>query len=561
MASVRRVFFLTLAVALVAASKAVWAAVPTTTTTTKTSAIFNVRDFGSMGNGQALDTVAINKAIEACAAGGGGEVLFPPGKYLTGTIHLKSGITLMIPPAAQIVGTSDTEQYQHFEPPGQTPLANRLRWHRALILGVGVENVTITGGGVIDGNHVFDARGEERMRGPHTLLLGNSKNITIRDISIKDAANYAVMLEFTSNVEIRGVKITGGWDGIHFRGWKDNPCRNVSITDCEIYSGDDCIAGWYWEDTLIARCIINSSCNGIRLIGPAKNLIIHDCLFFGPGRFEHRSSGEKKRRNMLAGLCLQPGAWDRTVGVLDDVRISNITMHDVSTPLHLSLKEGNTAGQISVDRLTATGAYRAAASIESWAKAPIESVTLRDVKMEFTGGGSEADAKREVRSPPVDARPLPAWGLYVKNVKELRLEDVKLSLQKEDARAALIAQDVGAMKLDGFKLPTAMGAVAPVVFNGVADLELRDTPLEVVSAHCVDLKVNVMPFSVVSTVVNGGRAGVAKIDAGLAEQHANQWVWLGANEKREVSFAGLKQPAAGKYEVRCGDLVKEWMAP
>jgi hypothetical protein len=559
MTIVRIVFLLTVAVAQMAASIAVCAA-PTTTPTTKPSAIINVREQGAVGDGQTLDTAAINKAIDACAAAGGGQVLFPPGKYLTGTIHLKSGITLLIPPAAQIVGTSDTEQYQNFAPPVQTPLANRLRWHRALILGVGVENVVITGGGVIDGNKVFDPRGEERMRGPHTVLLGNSKGITIRDVQIKDSANYAVMLEFTSQVQINRVKITGGWDGVHFRGWKDNPCRDISITDCEIYTGDDCIAGWYWEDTLIARCIINSSCNGIRLIGPAKNLIIHDCLFFGPGKFEHRSSRDRKRTNMLAGLCLQPGAWDRTIGVLDDVKISNITMHDVSTPLHLSLKEGNTAGRISVDRLTATGAYRAAASIESWAQAPIESVTLRDVKMEFSGGGTEADAKKEVRSPPVDARPLPAWGMYVRNVKELRLEDVKLSLQKEDARPAMIGQDVGALKLDGFKLPMP-GAVAPVVFKEVADLELRDTPLEVISAHCVDLKVNATPFSVVATIANGGRAGLAKIDMGIADQHANQWVWLGANEKREVTFAGLKQPAAGKYEVRCGDLVKEWMAP
>jgi hypothetical protein len=528
---------------------------------TKPSAgnLFSVRDFGAAGDGKTLDTVALNHAIEACAAGGGGAVIFPPGKYLTGTIHLKSGITLMLEAGAEILGTSDLEQYQYFTPPRETPLAARLRWHRALILGEGVENVTITGQGSVNGNKVFDPRGEERMRGPHAVLLGNCRNITIRDISIKDAANYAVMLEFTSDVEIRGVKITGGWDGIHFRGWKDNPCRNISISDCELYTGDDCIAGWFWEDTLIARCIINSSCNGIRLIGPAKNLVIHDCLFFGPGKFEHRSSGEKKRRNMLAGLCLQPGAWDRTEGVLDDVKISNITMHDVTTPLHLSLKEGNTAGSISIDRLTATGVYRAAASIESWAKAPIESVTLRDVKMEFTGGGTEADAKRQVRSPPVDARPLPAWGLYAKNVKQLRLEDVRLDLRQEDARPAIIADEVASLKLDGFKFPASN--VSPLSLKAVNDLELRDTPLEVISFHCTDLKVNTAPLSVWATISNGGRAGVGRVDASIADQHVSQWVWLGANEKIELDFSALKQPPAGKYEVRCGDLVKEWMAP
>src|SRR5215218_4296057 len=148
--------------------------------------VFNVRDHGAIGDGTTHDTAALNKAVEACAAAGGGQVLFPPGKYLTGTVHLKSNVTLQLDAGAEIVGTSDLEQYQNFEPPAQTPLATRSRWHRALLLGVGVENVAITGAGVINGNKVFDPRGEERMRGPRTVLFGNSKNVTIRDVSIRD---------------------------------------------------------------------------------------------------------------------------------------------------------------------------------------------------------------------------------------------------------------------------------------------------------------------------------------------------------------------------------------
>jgi hypothetical protein len=433
----------------------------------------NVRDYGAAGDGRTQDTVALNKAVEACAAAGGGQVLVPAGRYLSGTVHLKSNVTLLLDAGAEIVGTSDLELYQNFTPPGETPLANRLRWHRALLLGVGVENVTITGRGTINGNKVFDPRGEERMRGPHAVLFGDSKNITIRDVSIVDAANYAVMLEFSSGVDIRGVKITGGWDGVHFRGWKGKPCRDVSITDCQFYTGDDCIAGWYWENTVIARCIINSSCNGIRLIGPAKDLIVHDCLFFGPGRFEHRTSRDRHRTNMLAGLCLQPGAWDRTEGVLDDVKVSDVTMRDVTTPLHFSLKEGNTAGRIRIDRLTASGCYRAAASIESWATEPIDHVSLRDVSLEFTGGGTSEQAKAEVKSPGVDARALPAWGLYVRNVRRLDLENVRLTVEKADARPAMIAQGVDTLVLDAFRFPARPGGAEPLVFTDVRDVQRR----------------------------------------------------------------------------------------
>ena len=518
------------------------------------AAVFNVRQYGAAGDGKTPDTAALNKAVEACAAAGGGQVLIPPGRYLTGTIRLKSNVTLMLDTGAEIVGTSDLEQYQNFDPPGSTPLASRSRWHRALVLGVGVENVSICGRGVINGNKVFDARGEERMRGPHAVLFGNSKGITLRGISIKDAANYAVMLEFTSQVEVRGVKITGGWDGVHFRGWKDNPCRDVSITDCEFYTGDDCIAGWFWENTLIARCIINSSCNGIRLIGPAKKLIIHDCLFFGPGRFEHRTSREQHRTNMLAGLCLQPGAWDKTEGPLDDVEISDITMHDVTTPLHLSLKPGNTAGRITISRLTATGAYRAAASIESWAEMPIEHVVLRDVNMEFTGGGTAEQAKMTVRSPGVDARPLPAWGLFVRNVKRLDLQDVRLNLAKPDARPAVIAEDVGLIDLDMFRTPR--DNEIPLSLSNVRDMRLRDTAIEPVQARCVDLKATAKPLSATATVENGNREGLAKVELSIGAQTISRWVWLKANERKDVTFTNLPSQA-GKRELRCGEIRRE----
>jgi polygalacturonase len=518
------------------------------------SAVFNVRDYGAVGDGKTYDTAALNKAVSACAADGGGQVLFPPGTYLTGTINLKSHVTLMLEAGAEIAGTTDLDQYQNFNPPGSPLAALANRWHRALLLGVGVENVTITGRGVINGRKVPDARGEEKMRGPHAVLFGNSKNIVLRDISIQDAANYAVMLEFTSQVEVRGVKITGGWDGVHFRGWKDNPCRDVTITNCEFYTGDDCIAGWFWENTLISNCIINSSCNGIRLIGPATNLLIHDCLFFGPGRFEHRTSREAHRTNMLAGLCLQPGAWNKTEGVLDQVEISNITMHDVATPLHLSIKPGNTAGRISISRLTATGSYRAAASIESWAETPIENVILRDVSLDFTGGGTAEYAKMHVRSPGVDARALPTWGIYARRVRNLQLENVRLTVQKADARPAVLADRVETLTLDGFKFPPS----SQFALTGVQEVRLHDTAIDELPCNCIELKAAGKPLLATAVLQNGEKAGLAKVALRIDGQPRTQWVWLNAGERKEVVFADL--PAtAGKHTLTCGQLVREFV--
>ncbi|MFI5379077.1 MAG: glycoside hydrolase family 28 protein [Tepidisphaerales bacterium] len=518
--------------------------------------VFDVRQHGALGDGKTPDTAAINKAVIACASAGGGQVKFPPGKYLTGTINLASNITLQLDAGAEIIGTADLDRYQNFNPPGSTPLAGRNRWHRALVLGVGVENVAIMGPGTINGNKVFDATGEEKMRGPHAVLFGNSKGITLRDVSIKDAANYAVMLEFTSQVEVRGVKITGGWDGVHFRGWKDNPCRDVSITNCEFYTGDDCIAGWFWENTLIANCIINSSCNGIRLIGPAKGVIIDNCLFFGPGRFEHRTSRDKHRTNMLAGLCLQPGAWDKTEGPMDDVAISNITMHNVTTPLHLSLKPGNVGGRVTIDRMTATGCYLAAASIESWAATPIEHVTLRDVNLSFTGGGTAEQAKLVVKSPPVDARPLPAWGLYARNVKHLDLQNVRLTLDAADARPMAICDGVDRLTLDTFKFLRT--TELPFAFTGVNDVRLSDTNLPTAPAKCVDLKFDA---TTVTATVEAPQDGLAKVDLTYGGNPLTRWTYLKSGEKKDVLFANLPALPPGKHGLRCGDVSREVTRP
>ncbi|HLB48240.1 MAG TPA: glycosyl hydrolase family 28-related protein [Anaerolineales bacterium] len=529
---------------------------------------FNVRDYGAKGDGNTLDTTPLTKAIEACAAAGGGQVLVPPGKYLTGTVRLKSNVTILLDAGAELIGTPDLDQYQNFTPPAGYPLVANLRWHRAMILGEGVENVTITGRGVINGNNVSDAQGEEGVRGPHALLLGNCKNITLRDISIRDAANYAVLLEFTSHVEVRGVKITGGYDGVHFRGWKDDPCRDVSITDCEFYTGDDCIAGWYWKDTLIDRCVLNSACNGIRLFGPAKNLIVHNCLFFGPGRYEWRTSGLLHHKSMAAGLCLQPSAWGPTEGAVDDVHISDVVMHDVGTPLHMAAKSPSTIGHVTIDRLSATGVYRAAASIESWAEQPIARVDLRDSSIQFVGGfgpiwSQPAEAavafvtqqSAEVNPPGVNSRPLPAWGLYARHVTSLNLSDVRLDVVKKDARPAIILDGVDALDVDSLRWPSGMRR--PMVLQSVRHITQSGSTIPIVETKCLSLTAS-PDYKTVTATVQSGQNGLAKIELKLDGRTITRWAWLVADEKVDVVFVDLPQlDRERRHEMVCGSIRAE----
>jgi Pectate lyase superfamily protein len=434
----------------------------------------DVRERGATGDGQTLDTQSIQKALDDCAASGGGQVFFPPGKYVSGTIHLRSSVTIYLDAGARLLGTTNLALYSQPKTPDYMPEARWGKWHRGLVVGENVDDVAIVGPGMIDGNKVFDPSGEERMRGPHGIVLVNCHRFELRDLTLVDAANYAVFFQASDDVELRNVKIVGGWDGVHWRGAPEHWCRNVKIIGCQFYTGDDAIAGRYWDDTTIQDCLINSSCNGIRLIGPATHLTIANNLFRGPGEQPHRTSGPKHRTNMLSGIILQPGAWDQTRGPLDDVLVANNVMENVASPVTLWNKPGNTVGRVTISGLHATGVYQSAISAESWSDTPITNLILRGVQMEFAGGRGAWPAGQTVQSPGFDARPLPSWGFYGRNIQILAIEDSRFSLASDDRRPVISAEKVERMSLSGVRYPDISGVAAAVVTTNV--VKFTQTP-------------------------------------------------------------------------------------
>jgi hypothetical protein len=420
----------------------------------------NVRDTGAVGDGKTLDRKAIQTAIDKCSEKGGGVVKFPAGEYLTGTIRLRSHLQLYLEAGARLIGTTNLDEYTQPTTPEFMPESGWGKWHRGMIIGEGLEEIAIAGPGIINGNKVFDPTGEEKMRGPHTIALVNCTGITLRDITIRDAANYACFFQASDDFEIRNVTFVGGWDGVHWRGAPDRWCHNAKIIDCRFYTGDDAIAGRYWDNTVIQNCYINSSCNGIRLIGPATRLTIAHNLFRGPGEQPHRTSGPRRRTNMLSGIILQPGAWDATRGVLDEVFIADNVMEQVASPITVWMKPGNTIGKVTIDGLHATGVYRSGFSFESWGDSPITNVIMRSVSAEFSGG-AQAWPELSVKGPGVDARALPAWGLYARKVQNLTLEDVRFAFTKRDTRPVVRAEQVDRLEFSEFHYP----AILPEPFS------------------------------------------------------------------------------------------------
>jgi hypothetical protein len=403
--------------------------------------VYNIKDYGAVGDGQEINTEAINNAILACSGDGGGTVRVPAGRYVTGTVLLKSNVTLYLENDATIIGTSDLSLYKSYTLIAKDPehpvniRPSSTVWCRALVLLDNVQNVTITGTGTIDGTSITDKQGEEGRRGPHCIFIGDSKNITISNIRITRAGNYNIIGLYVEDTKFVNLTIAEGYDGIHIRNGK-----NMLIDNCKFYTRDDAIAGGYWTNMLITGCLINSSCNGIRVILPATRLEIKKCEIFGPGVFGH-ARGSKNNplvTNSLTGIILQPGAWGSGPGNLDSIYIHEIRIRDMQTALTFLLNKGNQSRNINVENIVATGIYRNACSIEAWTEgSKFENVKFTDVSINYNIDDEKLLNVTDFKKPMTESRPVPYWGFYFRNVGKIDFKNVNLEYTGTEKRPVM----------------------------------------------------------------------------------------------------------------------------
>lgn len=343
---------------------------------------------------EAVCTEAINRTIAQAA--GGDTVVIPAGLWRTSTIRLKSHMTLLIEEGATLVAHPDPESYGHYVPTHDMSrfdtgagtrnanLTGDARWTRALILGQNIENVSICGGGTIDGTHIEDSLGEESMRGPHTLLLAEAENVSVDNVRFVRASNYAVLGYELEGCRFSRLTIEQGWDGIHIRGGED-----TIIEDCDIATGDDALAGGYWQGMIIRNCRLNSSCNGLRIIEPSQQVTVKDCRISGPGRFPHRTRLERpiaeplpEGHDLIYGIVIEPGAWGKAPGRTDGILIENVSIDNTWAPVAYSMGDDNTCGSLTMKNVNATHIRGVAQPInrqdcvKSW-----EVMTLENVKV------------------------------------------------------------------------------------------------------------------------------------------------------------------------------------
>jgi hypothetical protein len=248
----------------------------------------SVRDFGAKGDGVTSDTAAVQKAIDTVAAGGGGEVRIPAGRYISGSLVLKARTTLHLDAGATLLGGSNRDDY---------PIV-QARWegretncHRALISAERADDVSITGAGVIEGNPAVGLLRDPR--GPAVVEMVECGNVRVEGVTLKSLRIWTLHPTYCHDVRVSGV--TFNTTGANSDGIDADSCQRVVIDGCTFTTGDDSIAiksgkgregvqvGRPCEDLLITNCVFikgyTSIALGSELSGGIRRVRVSHCTF------------------------------------------------------------------------------------------------------------------------------------------------------------------------------------------------------------------------------------------------------------------------------------------
>ncbi len=470
--------------------------------------MWNILDFGArVENSPVENQKAIQAAVDAANAAGGGTVVVPAGRYMTGNIQLKSFVTLHLEAGATLKGSGDYRDYNFSSQKMGWASSSAFelgRCYSGFIWAENAEHITIEGPGTLDGNgahHTYFPNPEDPfLRRPMLFLPVSCTDVRITDVTLRDPAMFTLLAVKCKRVLVRGVNIyswdTENGDGLDFDGSVD-----VTISDCIIEAGDDAIGlkTTFLEIPCryytITNCILRSVWAGVR-IGPEStadmtDIVISNCVF--------------ERCNDAIKI------QDCAAGVIENVRISNSIIRNCHRPLYMTTNSYRLGSDPSIRpamgglrdiMLSGITAYMSHGGedyqkncfiINGTMEETIRDVTLRDIKVFFDGGGTEAEAARTDIPEYLDYSFIyadifcingrfPAAGLFLRHIDGLKLIDCDFRLVAPDKRPMIYADDVKHVLLRDVEMtgecPNGITAVE-------ADITLKNCTL---NGECVSVE-------------------------------------------------------------------------
>ena len=456
--------------------------------------VYNIRSYGAKGDGVTLDTGGLQAAIDACNRDGGGTVLVPAGTFLIGTVELKSYVTLHITAAGKLLGSGDGKHYHAVDAiplRGDTTLEDG-NW--ALLFAIKASKLTIEGPGTIDGQgaqfHSAVPRhptpsGLGGNRRPYHILCYRCEDLTVRDISLLDCAYHSVRVIESTRIHMDQIyihnRVNGNNDGFHFIS-----AEYATVSNCIVKSQDDACA-------MFGSCkfitITNSSFSTRWSVfrfggGSAENITVSNCLLhevYGcPIKFQV-NSGSRHENISFSNLILDnvtgpihvaagptpPGdtlsprpAPAEQPAIVRNISFSNIQGTVTTSPAQLT--------EASVTSDYRPGERHSCITFNCVGGAVMENISLENVHLTFGGGGTAEDAARrdlpQIAGEYFMMGPMPAYGLYARNVHGITMQNMRFQVSTPDLRPALIFDHVEDAAINGFSVQANPQAESVVRF-------------------------------------------------------------------------------------------------
>lgn len=438
----------------------------------------NVLDYGARGDSVTMNTSSLQAVIDRCSADGGGRVVFPPGKYLTGSLLLKDDVELHVMKGATIYGSADSADYLHrivdkesFTRDGQSHPS-----FFGLIMADGADNIAVTGSGVIDGNgaHSEDFKcyplSDEpnspwhKPDRPKLFFFYNCKNVKIHDITAINPNNWTMHYKRCDFLDIRGVRVyahaNANNDGINL-----DECQDVTINNSFIDTDDDALVFKSLgtrasKNITVTNSIISSKITPIKTGtesgGGFQNITISNCVI----RPSYEEEPYDPHRSTLHGAGIALEIVDG--GIMDGVVISNIVIEGSYAPFFLRLgNRGRKYGgmepepgqmkNIILENVICRNVHNDFSStIAGFPGHYIENLTMSNIRIECEGGiqtkklNPMPENEKAYPWPGMygNDMPYPAYGIFFRHVKNLNVDNLQIIYEKEDSRPALFMDDV-----------------------------------------------------------------------------------------------------------------------
>ena len=472
---------------------------------------FNVKHYGAKGDGKTLDSPAIDRAIEAASKAGGGTVFLPAGVYLSGSIHLKSNIHLYLDAGCTILASSDNpavydpEEEPHNETVYQD--GGHTYFHNSLIWGRGLNNVSISGKGMIDGKGLVKT-GSEVGQGKHgkankAICIVESNHVEIRDITIFRGGHFGILLTGCNLVTLDNLVIDTNRDGIDI-----DCCTNTVVSNCKVNSPYDdgiCPKSSYAlgrkivaENLTITNCQVSAFKMGTLMDGtmqPHPNT----SWTSRSGRIKFGTESNGGFRNCVVSNCTFHSCKGLALeqvdgGVLENITISNISMYNVDDyPIYIQLGERlrdpdktspSVGRNITISNVVAYVADSLSGiHISGTPRFILENIRLSNINIVANGGASAEAANVKFREigdkyPEISyfKTIVPSYGIFARHVKNLQLDNISVKNINPDMRPAIRMKNIKGLEIDRFNADTVKG-VPSAIFEEVEEYEIYRSPV------------------------------------------------------------------------------------